>query len=122
MIKRSHCREHWKGIVDPNATFDEVVPPTEGYAHDEDGNPPPYYPKHSRGKGRGLFASRSINKGELVHNGDRDTLVFPDAMSFRRYIFSFSRKLACDIEEWPWTQKLQKYGPRRIVVVRLHMI
>ena len=28
-------RQHYKDIVDPNASFDEAVPPTEGYVHDE---------------------------------------------------------------------------------------
>ena len=53
----------------------------------------------------------------LVDDGNKH-VAFPDASAYRRYIFSLPRKLACDIEEWPWTQKLQKDGPRRIVVVR----
>lgn len=111
-------RQNWKEVVDSNVTkFDDTrVPPTKGYVHDGNGNPPPYYARQSRGKGRGLFASRPIQKGELVHDGNKNALIFPDAMAFRRYLFSLPRKLACDMEEWAWTQKVQKDGPYRIVV------
>lgn len=109
-------RQNYKDVVDPHSTFDEAVPPTEGYNYDGLGNPPPYYPKHSKGKGRGLFANRFIKKGELVDDGNKHAVIFPNATSFRKYTFSLPRKLACDIVEWPWTQILHKGGPLKIVV------
>jgi len=110
-------RQNYKDVVDPHSTFDEAVPPTEGYNYDGLGNPPPYYPKHSKGKGRGLFANRFIKKGELVDDGNKHAVIFPNATSFRKYTFSLPRKLACDIVEWPWTQILHKGGPLKTPVL-----
>lgn len=89
-------------IVDEQSTFYDSVPPTEGYTLSEDG-PPPYYAAHGT-RGRGLFASRDIQKGELVHSSESD-VIFPDAMTWRRYVFSLPRRMACDAIVWTWTQK-----------------
>ena len=89
-------------IVDEQSTFDDSVPPTEGYTLNEDG-PPPYYAAHGT-RGRGLFASRDIQKGDLVH-GSKSDVIFPDAMTWRRYVFSLPRRMACDAIDWTWTQK-----------------
>lgn len=35
--------------------------------------------------------------------------MFPDAMSWRRFVFSLPRKKACDMIDWTWTQ----YTPDR---------
>lgn len=97
-------REKYQEIVDAEATFDDVVPPTLGYKFDPEAPiPPPYYAKHAPGKGRGLFASRDIKKGEKVHHGESHVM-FPDGMSWRRFIFSLPRKKACDMIDWTWTQ------------------
>lgn len=71
--------------------------------------PPPYYAKQSKGKGRGLFASRNIQKGELVHNGDVSDLIFPGtgsniAIKWKEFVFSLPRNLACDVTDWHWMQ------------------
>ena len=71
--------------------------------------PPPYYAKQSEGKGRGLFASRNIQKGELVHNGDVSDLIFPGtgsniAIKWKEFVFSLPRNLACDVTDWHWMQ------------------
>jgi len=101
--------------VDKDATFDDPVPPTMGYTLGE-GGPPPYDAKHTAdGKGRGLFASRDIKKGELVHDGGRSDFVYPDAMAWRRFIFSLPRNKACDQADWTWTQRLEENGSLRIL-------
>ncbi|KAL7527309.1 hypothetical protein ACHAXR_003651 [Thalassiosira sp. AJA248-18] len=97
----------FREIVDKTASFDDPVPPTMGYTLGDDG-PPPFYAGHSaEGRGRGLFASRDIKKGELTHDGTSSDIMFPDAMSWRRYIFSLPRDRACDMIEWPWTQQTE---------------
>ena len=96
--------DRYKKVVDKDANFDNAVLPTDGYDFDGMGNPPPYYARHGD-RGRGLFASRDIKKGELVHDGDRSDFIFPDGMSWRRYIFSLPRNKACDMIDWTWTQK-----------------
>eukprot|EP00574_Skeletonema_japonicum_P001032 CAMPEP_0201741814 /NCGR_PEP_ID=MMETSP0593-20130828/47002_1 /ASSEMBLY_ACC=CAM_ASM_000672 /TAXON_ID=267983 /ORGANISM="Skeletonema japonicum, Strain CCMP2506" /LENGTH=359 /DNA_ID=CAMNT_0048236153 /DNA_START=81 /DNA_END=1157 /DNA_ORIENTATION=- len=101
-------------VVDPAYKFDDEVPPTEGYRLNEDGLPP-YYAKLSPGKGRGLFASRDIQKGEIVHDGTKSDVVFPNETSWKRFMFALPRKIACDQSEWTFTQQLEEDGPMRIV-------
>jgi len=97
-------RKKYKEAVDPTATFDDPVPPTMGYSFGYEGGPPPFYAAHGD-RGRGLFASRDIKKGELVHDGTTSDIIFADGMAWRRYIFSLSRERACDVVEWSWTMK-----------------
>lgn len=101
-------------VVDPTYKFDDLVPPTQGYRLNEDG-PQPYYAKLSPGKGRGVFASRDIKKGEIVHDGTKSDVVFPDALSWKRLMFALPRKMACDNAEWTFTQQYEEDGPMRVV-------
>jgi len=109
-------RKQMKLLVDPRLNLDDPVPPTQGYSLGNTGAPPPYYAQRSEGKGRGLFASRDIQKGELVQDGPHSFIVFPDALSFRRLVFALPRKSACDITEWAWHQELTPGGRLTIVV------
>lgn len=114
-------RKRYVEVVDEKAaaTFDDLVPPTLGYTLDRDTGdpiPPPFYAKFSEGKGRGLFASRDIYQGELVHDGTHSDVVFPDAMAFRRYLFSLPRDMACDVGDWHWMQRLEENGKLRLVL------
>ena len=109
-------RKQMKLLVDQRLNLDDPVPPTQGSSLGNTGGPPPYYPKRSEGKGRGLFASRDIKKGELVQDGPNSYIVFPDAMSFRRLVFALPRKSGCDITEWAWHQQLSPTGPLTILV------
>jgi hypothetical protein len=112
----TYMRKLMKLLVDQRLNLDDPIPPTQGYNHGNTGAPPPYYPQRSDGKGRGLFASRDIKEGELVHDGPHSYIVFPDAMSFRRLIFALPRKSGCDITEWAWHQQLSPTGNLSILV------
>ncbi len=108
-------RQTYTRLVDnPNQNqpwTDDVVPPTLGYSLVPGVPvPPPYYAKRSPGKGRGLFASRLISKGELVHDGQFSDVTFPSAMMFREFLFSLPHDYACDAAEWVWMQQLEKGG------------
>ena len=92
----------YKTMVDEHATFDDPVPSTEGYTLNKDG-PPPFYAALGT-RGRGLFASRDIKKGELVHDGSNNDLRFPNALAWRQYVISLPRRMACDAIDWTWTQ------------------
>lgn len=110
-------REKYNENVDSDFKFDDPIPPTEGYSLDSLSLlPPPFVANFSPGMGRGVFATRDIKKGELVHNGGRSAMVFNDAFAWRRFVFSLPRKMACDIAEWSWTQKLSKYGRSQVLV------
>ena len=114
-------REVYTQVVEPAKKFLDPIPPTMGYTYgkSEDGEalPPPYYARTSPGKGRGLFASRNIKRGEVVHRGGHESdVVFPDGMSWRRYIFTLPNRLACSISDWNWTQRLEDGGPLRMIV------
>lgn len=104
-------RDAYIAQVDNEYKFDDPIPPTEGYTLNENGAPP-FYAAMAPGKGRGLFASRDIKKGELVHDGTKGDVPFPDAMSFRRFLHALpQKKQACDVMQWCWTQKLEAGGP-----------
>eukprot|EP00985_Skeletonema_marinoi_P002441 scaffold1019_cov97-Skeletonema_marinoi.AAC.19 len=120
-IKPLPSMEYWQMIldayneqVDKSYKFDELVPPTQGYRFNEAGAQP-YYAKVSDGKDRGLFASRDIRKGEVVHDGTKSDVVFPDALAWRRFVFALPRKAACDMTEWSWTQRLENDGPMKLL-------
>eukprot|EP00986_Skeletonema_menzelii_P000807 scaffold237_cov146-Skeletonema_menzelii.AAC.10 len=105
----NYMRDTFKRVVGPAPAFDDPIPPTEGYTLD-DGTKQPYYAKKSPGKGRGLFASRDIKKGEVVHDGTNSDVEI-SAKDYRRFLFSLPQKMACDSTEWTWTQQLKKDGP-----------
>ena len=99
-------KNRYKEIVDSNVVWgDDTVLPTEGYDFDDNGNPPPWHAAHGE-RGRGLFASRDITMGELVHDGAKSDVYFPNAMSWREFIFSLPRNKACDVIDWCWTQQV----------------
>jgi len=103
-------------VVDPRWTFDDPVPPTAGYSfHEQYHEPPPYVARMSPGKGRGLFATRRIREGELVHRGGNqgDVEFTGGGDAWRRYMFSLPRPLACQIASWNWTQKTEEDGDLR---------
>eukprot|EP00984_Skeletonema_dohrnii_P038073 scaffold40883_cov128-Skeletonema_dohrnii-CCMP3373.AAC.1 len=96
---------------------DDLIPPTLGYSIVPGVPvPPPYYAKLSPGKGRGLFASRYIKEGELVHDGTVSDIIFPNAMKFREFVFSLPRDFACDAAEWVWMQQLEKGGDYHLLI------
>ncbi len=103
-------RQTYTLIVDNTQKWDDPIPPTQGYnfqtSKEDKAVPPPYYAKQSKGKGRGLFASRDITKGELVHNGDSSDIFFPGhgAIKWKEFVFSLPRDLACDCTDWHWMQ------------------
>jgi len=109
-------RDRYKEIIteDLVTTFDDPVPPTMGYSLGKDAGPAPFYAAFSEKGGRGLFASRDIAKGELVLDGDRSDFVFPNAMAWRRYVFSLPRTKACDVIDWCWTQRTEARGKYQI--------
>eukprot|EP00956_Cyclotella_meneghiniana_P005477 scaffold6987_cov72-Cyclotella_meneghiniana.AAC.11 len=109
-------RDTYTRVVDRDQKWDDAVPPTLGYSL-EPGIPvpPPFYAKLTAGRGRGLFASRDIRKGELIHKGEHSDVIFPDSMAWRRYIFSLPKPFACDLADWTWTQQFKKNGPYHIL-------
>eukprot|EP00578_Thalassiosira_sp_NH16_P008172 CAMPEP_0181109768 /NCGR_PEP_ID=MMETSP1071-20121207/18352_1 /TAXON_ID=35127 /ORGANISM="Thalassiosira sp., Strain NH16" /LENGTH=297 /DNA_ID=CAMNT_0023193485 /DNA_START=63 /DNA_END=956 /DNA_ORIENTATION=+ len=98
----------YREYVDENLPFDDPVPPTMGYTLDEE-RPPPYY-AHIGDRGRGLFASRDLKKGELVHDGGPGDIIFPSPLSWRSLVFNLPRNKACDMMDWTWTQQPEEDG------------
>ena len=63
----NELKDAYRKYVDDTIQFDESVSPVDGYNFDGLGNPQPYHAGHGK-RGRGLFASRDIKRGELVHD------------------------------------------------------
>jgi len=115
-------RKQYKEFVDDTIVFDDPIPPTLGYSFGievlppGDDNqplilPPPFYAKLHSERGRGLYASRNIQRGEVVHHWSGHDVTFPDAYTFRHYIFSLPKRMACDVVDWAWSRKLSDDGP-----------
>ncbi|KAL9181666.1 hypothetical protein ACHAXT_012009 [Thalassiosira profunda] len=96
-------RETYRRVVDFTAAFDDPVPPTEGHTFPDGGRPPYRAGISKEGRGRGLFASRSIRQGELIHDGGE--VMFPDGDAWRQYVFALPRNRACDQIDWTWTRR-----------------
>jgi len=62
----NELKDAYRKYID-DIEFDESVSPVDGYNFDGLGNPQPYRAA-SGSRGRGLFASRYIKRGELVHD------------------------------------------------------
>ena len=112
-------RDTYIQYVDRSYKFDDPVPPTEGYSLHVKGTPQPYYAKKQHvadGGQRGLYASRDIHKGELVHNGTKSDVSFPNANAYRRFLFGLpKREMGCDVTEWTWTQQQGENGPLKLM-------
>jgi hypothetical protein len=78
----------------------------------------PYYTAYSEGKGRGNFASRNIEKGELIYDGYSNAAFFQVGESFKRFVALLSKEAACDVIEWAFMQDLTNTGS---VVLALDM-
>jgi len=63
----NELKDAYRKYVDVTIEFDESVSPIDGYNFDGEGNPQPYHADQGK-RGRGLFASRDIKQGELVHD------------------------------------------------------
>ena len=82
--------------VDSSYKFDQIVPPTQGYLFDKigaqynnEGAPPFYAESRNMGRRRGLFASRDMRKGEVVHDGTDSDVVFHRRFVLRAQQMSF---------------------------------
>lgn len=96
----------------------DPVPPTKGYSFGGiSGNTPPFYADQTERGSRGLFASRNIKKGELVHDGTETDITFPSVQSFRKFMFALPKKdMACDVTEWVWTQRKEEEGGKMYIM------
>ena len=90
--------KEWKVIkdaylryVDENQVFIESDKSNNGYNFDV--NEELYYAATVHG----LFSTREISKGEIIHNGAHTDLIFPNAKGFRQLVFNLPRDRACDV-------------------------
>ncbi|KAL7546903.1 hypothetical protein ACHAWF_010235 [Thalassiosira exigua] len=99
--------------------------PERSYLYGTDDYDPPMNPAQSGGeKGRGLFASRDISKGEMVFKATNNTIIFTHGHTWRKFLFHlyerngkpFDSETTCDILVWSWIQTLEKDGPLVIVM------
>ncbi|KAL7471831.1 hypothetical protein ACHAXS_012708 [Conticribra weissflogii] len=96
--------------------------------HDETNTPedfiPPTRSGHTTdGKGRGIFATRTIRKGERTYGGKKNFAFFSTGDEFRNYVDAVANQLsneaACDIMMWAWVQPLMGDDYETLIVVVL---
>ena len=59
----------------------------------------------SDGKGRGLFATRDIKKGEMTYGSTKNYIFFTTGHDYRRFLDVFDDQTACDIMKFTWPQR-----------------
>lgn len=114
-------RKQYTEFVDEKQSFDDPVPPTLGYSFDDQNIIPPFYAKMHPQKGRGLYASRDIKKGEIVHYWSESDVIFPDTYAFRRYLFSLPKKMMCDVIDWAWARQISKSGSPEVICLSINI-
>ena len=86
-----------------------------GYLTPPEGDlpPSPYYAAYTHnGKGRGVFASRNLQKGEVVHSGWTNVAFFDTGHKWRTFVMTLPNwKMACDVMEWTWIQRIDGSAP-----------
>jgi len=79
----------------------------------------------TKDKGRGLIASRDIQKGELIFTGTNNTIVFETGHAWRSFLWylyhasvpDYPEGFACDIKSWSWVQESLPNGKGGPVIV-----
>ena len=56
-------------------------------------------------KGRGIFATRYIQKGEMTYGDKKNYAFFSSGDEYRRFINKVTDEEACDIMMWSWPQE-----------------
>ena len=103
-----HDRETWEFLQNayrravPPGTSSIVTEPTTGMMV-------PYEVRLIPDKGRGLFATKDIKKGEVVWE-DILTGKFTDELSWRRFVSSIPYELACEVYKWSYVLYDKKSG------------
>ena len=62
------------------------------------------------GKGRGVFATRDIKKGEMTYGGTKSYIFFTTGHDYRRFLDALDDETACDLMKFTWPQK--NVGPK----------
>jgi hypothetical protein len=62
------------------------------------------------GKGRGVFATRDIKKGEMTYGGSKHYIFFKTGHDYRRFLDAFDDETSCDLMKFVWPQKY--IGPK----------
>ena len=69
-------------------------------------------------KGRGIFATRYIRKGEMTYGGKKNYAFFSSGEEYRRFLNELTDAEACDIMMWSWPQwNMGRDGSTMIVVL-----
>jgi len=68
--------------------------------------PPMVARQTADGKGRGVFATRDIAKGEMTYGGKDNYAFFSTGEAFRRFLGALPDGEACDVIMWAWTQRV----------------
>lgn len=94
------------------------------FQYSEESFEAPMIPFQSGDKGRGVKASRDIEKGELVYKATNNTVVFSDGHTWRKFLFAIHEKYRDDVDSftpceplmWAWVQSLEGEEPLYIIV------
>ena len=72
---------------------------------------PPFKAGQTRdGKGRGVFATRDIKKGEMTYGLSKNYIFFKTGDQFRQFLDALDDEKACDLMKFTWPQ--ENIGPK----------
>ena len=93
----AHTRKVYQAVVGEYSTFQTD--------DDKDGFHVPILSKQSPGKGRGNYAGRNIEKGEIIWSGI-NTARFYWGDDYREFLNSIEPHIACDVLQWAYVQDM----------------
>ena len=78
---------------------------------------PPFQAGQTRdGKGRGIFATRDIKRGEMTYGGASNYIFFHNGGDYRKYLNAFDDQTACDIMKFVWPQRGAGFDRETVIV------
>jgi len=64
--------------------------------------------EQAEGKGRGVYITEPVKKGQLVWTATKQSARFKDGSSYKEFLFTIPVDLACDVMQWAYVQSFGK--------------
>lgn len=88
-------------------TFRTIFKGNETWFNQGSGFKVPVEVRYAPNKGRGVFASEFIPKGELVWSAANNVVMFSDGQSYEEFLDAIPQDLACDVLQWAYVEEYE---------------
>ena len=95
-----HARALYKSLAAKEDSMNSTLPD-----HELNGFSVDFEARQSPGKGRGIYATKDIQEGQLVYQS-KQTARFDNGPVYRKFILGLEVGFACDVLQWAYVQNL----------------